>query len=112
MSNINNDQGVLTYLNAVGGIGASMGASGGRSASSSGDSHSWFKAMADAWGRTMDAQANRITELSDAIGTGGDQPSNMVALTAESLKMGFQSQNAATSINSVAEGLKAVARKE
>mgnify|MGYP006968053819 CR=1 FL=1 len=74
MSNINNDQGVLTYLNAVGGIGASMGASGGRSASSSGDSHSWFKAMADAWGRTMDAQANRITELSDAIGTGGDQP--------------------------------------
>lgn len=110
MSNINNDQGVLNYLGAVGGISAGMGSS--RTGGSSGDSHSWFKAMADAWGKTMDAQANRITQLSDAIGTGGDQPSNMVALTAESLKMGFQSQNAATSINSVAEGLKAVARKE
>lgn len=110
MSNINNDQGVLNYLGAVGGISANMSSS--RSGSSSGDSNSWFKAMAQAWGNTLDAQANKITQLSDAIGTGGDQPSNMVQLTAESLAMGFKSQNAATSINSVAEGLKAVARKE
>lgn len=110
MSVNNNDQGVLMYLNQVGGIAASSGSS--RTGGGSGSDGSWFRAMADAWGRTMDGQANKITQLSDAIGAGGDQPSNMVSLTAESLKMGFQSQNAATSINSVAEGLKAVARKE
>lgn len=107
---INNDQGVLTYLNAVGGVAA--GGSSSRAGGGGSSDGSWFRAMADAWGRTMDAQASKITNLSDAIGAGGDQPSNMVSLTAESLKMGFQSQNAATSINSVAEGLKAVARKE
>ncbi len=107
---INNDQGVLNYLNVVGGSAAAGGSS--RAGGSSGGDGSWFRAMADAWGRTMDAQAGKITQLSDAIGAGGDQPSNMVSLTAESLKMGFQSQNAATSINSVAEGLKSVARKD
>lgn len=109
MSNINNDQGVLNYLGTVGGMGAGMSA---RAGSSSGDRNSWFKAMADAWGNTMDAQANRITQISDEIAGGADQPSSMVQLTAASLKFGFEAQNAATSINSVAEGLKAVARKE
>lgn len=108
---INNDQGVLTYLNAVGGVAAGSSSSRTGGGGGSGDG-SWFRAMADAWGRTMDAQAGRITQLSNAIGAGGDQPSNMVSLTAESLKMGFQSQNAATSINAVADGLKSVARKD
>lgn len=105
---INNDQGVLTYLNAVGGVAAGGGASKAKGGTGDG---SWFRAMAEAWGKTMDNQANRITALSDQIGSGGDQPSNMVALTSESLRMGFQSQNAATSINSIAEGLKAMSQK-
>src|SRR5690606_21581637 len=42
---------------------------------------SWYEAMSRAWGQTLDAQATHITELSDQIGTGSDQPSQMVALT-------------------------------
>ncbi|HLT43367.1 MAG TPA: hypothetical protein VK000_01770 [Luteimonas sp.] len=82
-----------------------------RSSSGSGGT-SWYEAMSRAWGQTLDAQATHITELSDQIGTGSDQPSQMVALTAASLKMQFMSNNAATSQNSVAEALNAVARKQ
>lgn len=100
---INQYVGVATFAN---------GPSGGtRSGASSGGS-SWYEAMSRAWGQTLDAQATRITSLSDQIGTGSDQPSQMVALTAASLKMQFMSNNAATSQNSVAESLNAVARKQ
>ena len=86
MSNVNND-GVLSYIGAVG--------------------------AGSAWGSRLDAQASRITELSDAIGSSGnDQPSNMVALTAESLRMQFLSQNAATSQNSVAQALESLSKRQ
>ena len=108
-NNVNND-GVLSYIAAVG-AGSSMSAGSSRSGSSSSSSNSWFEAMSRAWGARLDSQATRITELSDSIGSSGnDQPSNMVQLTAESLRMGFLSQNAATSQNSVAEGLKALSQ--
>jgi hypothetical protein len=69
--------------------------------------------MSRAWGSRLDAQASRITELSDAIGSSGnDQPSNMVALTAESLRMQFLSQNAATSQNSVAQALESLSKRQ
>lgn len=111
MSNINNDQGVLSYIGAVG-AGSSMGGTS-RSGSSSSSSNSWFEAMSRAWGSRLDAQASRITQLSDAIGSGGDdKPSNMVALTAESLRMQFMSQNAATSQNSVAQALEALSKRQ
>lgn len=99
---INQYVGVATFAN---------GPSGGTRTGSSGGS-SWYEAMSRAWGQTLDAQATRITSLSDQIGTGSDQPSQMVALTAASLKMQFMSNNAATSQNSVAESLNAVARKQ
>ncbi len=86
-----------------GGVSASGGGGGG--------SGSWYEALSRAWGQTLDAQANRITELSGSIGGGGDQPSNMVQLTAQSLRMQFISNSAATSQNSVAEGLNALSRK-
>lgn len=110
MSNINNE-GVLSYIGAVG-AGSSLN-SGTRAGSSSSSSNSWFEAMSRAWGNRLDAQASRITELSDAIGSSGDdQPSNMVRLTSESLRMQFLSQNAATSQNSVAEALNNLSRKQ
>ncbi|WP_222928096.1 hypothetical protein [Luteimonas viscosa] len=88
------------------------GASGTRSSGGAGSGTSWYEAMSRAWGQTLDAQASEITQLSDQIGTGSDEPSQMVALTAASLKMQFMSNNAATSQNSVAESLSAVARKQ
>lgn len=79
---------------------------------SSGDSNSWYEAMSKAWGQTLDAQAAEITTLSDAISSGGDQPSNMVALTAQSLKMQFMSNNAATSQNSVGQALETLGKRQ
>lgn len=84
----------------------------GRAGGASGGSDSWYAAMSRAWGQTLDAQASRITSLSDVIGNGGDQPSNVVALTAESLKMQFLSNNAATSQNSVGQALETLGRKQ
>lgn len=85
---------------------------GPRSSGGAGGGSSWYEAMSRAWGQTLDSQATEITSLSDQISAGSDQPSQMVALTAASLKMQFMSNNAATSQNSVAEALNAVARKQ
>ena len=35
---------------------------------------SWFEAMADAWGKTLDTEAGRIEEMSDSISAGNDRP--------------------------------------
>ncbi|KRB08250.1 hypothetical protein ASD86_06805 [Lysobacter sp. Root690] len=86
-----------------GGVSAGGGAGGG--------SGSWFEAMAKAWGSTLDSQAGRITELSGSIGGGNDQPSAMIALTSESLRMQFISNNASTSINSIGDAFKTLASK-
>ena len=99
------------YLGAAPFANGPGGPAGPRS-SGGGGGTSWYEAMSRAWGQTLDAQASEITTLSDQIGTGSDQPSQMVALTAASLKMQFMSNNAATSQNSVAESLNAVARKQ
>lgn len=111
MSSVNNE-GVLSYIGAVG-AGSAMNSGSSRSGGSSGSSNSWFEAMARAWGDRLDAQASRITELSNAIGSSGnDQPSNMVALTAESLRMQFLSQNASTSTNATAQALEAISKRQ
>ncbi|UJB18856.1 MULTISPECIES: hypothetical protein [Lysobacter] len=89
---------------AGGGISGAGGGGGGGGGS-------WYEAMAKAWGSTMDAQASRITELSGSIGGGNDQPSSMIALTSESLRMQFISNSASTSINSVAQGIEKLASK-
>ncbi|QOW20339.1 MULTISPECIES: hypothetical protein [Lysobacteraceae] len=83
-----------------------------RSSVSSGDSGSWYEAMSRAWGQTLDGQAARVTQLSDAIASGGDQPSNMVQLTAESLRMQFMSNNAATSQNAVGHALETLGKRQ
>lgn len=86
--------------------GVSAGGGGG-----AGGGASWYESMAKAWGSTMDSQASRITELSGSIGGGNDQPSSMIALTSESLRMQFISNSASTSINSVAKGIETLAAK-
>ena len=95
----------------IAGAAATSGAGGIRGGSSAGDRGSWYEAMSRAWGQTLDAQATRITNLSDVIGNGGDQPSNVVALTAESLKMQFLSNNASTSQNSVGQALETLGKR-
>lgn len=91
---------------------ASANAGSSRGSASSGDSGSWYEAMSKAWGQTLDAQAGRVTDLSNAISNGGDQPSNMVQLTAESLRMQFMSNNAATSQNAVGHALETLGKRQ
>lgn len=73
--------------------------------------NSWYEAMADAWGQTLDAQAVRLTELSGQVSSGADNPSTMTLLTAESMKMQFLANNASTATSSVGQALEALARK-
>lgn len=105
MSNIPSDSNLLGFVGR-----ASVGNT--RAGASSSDGGSWYEAMSRAWGQTLDGQAAKITSLSDVISGGGDQPSNMVALTAESLKMQFMSNNAATSQNSVGQALETLGKRQ
>ena len=87
----------------------------GGSASSSGgggSASSWYAAMARAWGSTLDSQAARITQLSDQVSGGQDQPSVMIQLTSESLRMQFMSNNAATSQNAVGQALETRGKRQ
>ncbi|WP_407353230.1 hypothetical protein [Luteimonas sp. R10] len=101
-SALNNYIGMATFTN---------GQNGPRGAASGSSSNSWYEAMSRAWGQTLDGQAAKITQMSDAIGAGSDQPSDMVQLTAASLKMQFMSNNAATSQNSVGQALETLGKR-
>lgn len=73
---------------------------------------SWFEALANAWGQTLDNQAARIEVQSQQVGTqGGDQPSQIVQLTTESLRMSFLANGSSTSIDTVGKALETMARK-
>ncbi|WP_266167809.1 hypothetical protein [Dyella subtropica] len=90
-------------------------ASAGRSASAD-QSHSWFEAMAKAWGSALDQQANKVTTLSDQVSSSGtngpsDSPSVLTQLTAESLKMQFLSTSASTSTNAIGQALNSLGQK-
>lgn len=101
-----------TYITGANALGLGGGSGTTRGSASTGDSRSWFEAMSRAWGQTLDAQASRITQLSDQVGTGDDQPSVMIKLTAESLRMQFISNNAATSQNSVGQALETLGKRQ
>ena len=72
---------------------------------------SWYEAMAQAWGQTLDNQANTITAMSDQVSTGNDAPSEVTKLTAESLRMSFLSNSSSSSLDSVGKALETMARK-
>src|SRR3546814_5638059 len=94
-------------------VGNSAGsASMNRPGASSTDRGSWYEAMSKAWGQTLDAQASQITSMSDVIGSGGDQHSTMVKLTAASLKQQVLYNNAATSQNRVGTALEKIGKRQ
>ncbi len=91
---------------------AALSANSGSASSQPSDLGSWYEAMAKAWGSALDNQANRVTTLSEQIGSDGqDNPSTITMLTAESLRMQFLSNNASTATSSVGQALEALARK-
>ncbi len=77
-----------------------------------GQGGSWFEAMADAWGKTLDAEATRIETMSNAIGEGNDRPEAITELTGETLKMSFLSNSSHTALTSVGSALETMARKQ
>jgi hypothetical protein len=75
-------------------------------------SGTWFEALAQAWGQTLDKQADTIQKQSDIISGGNDTPAAITELSAQSLKMSFLSQSSHTSISSVGSALETMARKQ
>ncbi len=85
------------------------------SASSDSSRKSWFQALAEAWGNTLDNQAAKITELSNNIGPGkanGEDPALLTQLTSESMRMQFLANSSSTSLNSSGNALETTARKQ
>ena len=72
----------------------------------------WFTAMAQAWSKTLNGEADTISTMSDSIGTGADDPKAITMLTAESLRMGYLSDSSHTSLTSVGSALDTMARKQ
>lgn len=78
----------------------------------SGGPGTWFESLADAWGQTLDGQAQRIEQMSNQVGQGGgDNPSQITKLTAESMRMSFMANSSSSSIDSVGKALETMARK-
>jgi hypothetical protein len=72
----------------------------------------WFEALADSWGQTLDKQASRIEAMGNEVGNGGsDNPSQITKLTAESMRMSFMANSSSSSIDSVGKALETMARK-
>ena len=71
----------------------------------------WFEALSEAWGQTLDSEAAKISTMSDGISGGGDDPSKITQLTAESMRMSFLSNSSSSSIDSVGKALETMARK-
>lgn len=74
-------------------------------------SGTWYQAMAEAWGETLDRQAATMETLAGKISDGGDKPSTLTLMSAESLKMGFLSNSSHTALSSTGEALKTLAQK-
>lgn len=72
----------------------------------------WFEAMADAWGDALNDQADRIVQQSERVADGLNSPSEITALTAESLRMSFISNSSHTALTSVGTALETLARKQ
>ena len=97
-------------INGSLGMMAASPLAGNRTAKGSG-SGEWFEALSEAWGQTLDQQAVKIEAMSDQIGNGTDNPSQITKLTAESMRMSFLANSSSTSIDSVGKALETMARK-
>jgi hypothetical protein len=96
-------------MTSIDGVGSGVSTN---STTSTGGATDWFEALAIAWGATLDAQAQNITNLSNQLGAGTNNPSALTMLTAASQEMSFMANSESTSINAVGDGLSTVARKE
>lgn len=74
-------------------------------------SKNWFEAFAASWGKALDNQADVIVAQSDQLSQGGDKPSDITKLSAESMRMSFMAQSSHTSLDSVSKALETMARK-
>ena len=77
-----------------------------------GKGHSWYEAMAEAWGKTLNAKANEIEVAADQLADGNDTPSHITQMTALAQQMNFMSNSAHTSLQSVGTALETMARKQ
>lgn len=71
----------------------------------------WFEAFASAWGSALDKQADVIEQQAEVLKNGGDSPSQITMLTAESMRLSFMSQSSHTSLDSISKSLETMARK-
>lgn len=99
MSEITQTQATMMVANNSSSTGAKRGSS-------------WFEAMADAWGKALDNQANKISDMSNELVDGIDSPRQVSLLTAESLRMQFLSNSSHTAITAVGSSLETMARKQ
>lgn len=83
----------------------------GRTASSTGGG-SWFEALAEAWGSSLDNEAQTLQSMSNTVGQGNEEPSQIAQLSAESLRMSFMAQSENTSISAAGSSLQTMARKD
>ena len=88
-----------------------MAVNSGNSSKNGAKSGTWYQAMAEAWGETLDRQATKLETLGNEISSGGDKPSTLTLMSAESLKMGFLSNSSHTALASTGEALKTLAQK-
>ncbi len=93
-------------------LGASPSPTVGKNGKSGGGANSWFEAVAEAWGSTLDAQANKLNQMSSQIGGGNEEPSQIAQLSAESMRMSFMAQSENTSIGALGQSLETMARKQ
>jgi hypothetical protein len=82
------------------------------SGSSQADGKKWFEAMAEAWGKTLNAKATQLEEIASVISGGDDRPATITQLSTYAQQMNFLSQGAHSSISSVGSALEAMARKQ
>jgi hypothetical protein len=73
---------------------------------------SWFEKMADAWGKVLDDQAQRVITKSDEIGDGSDNMGAITKLSAEVQRLTYLSNSAHTTVTSVGSALDTMARKQ
>jgi hypothetical protein len=98
----------LTSLSLAGNSGV-----GGSSSPSGSQTTSWYEALAQAWGQSLNNEAQTITTLSNQVSNSGqDQPSQITQLTAESMRFSFLASDANTSTTSVGEALQTLGRKD
>ncbi len=73
---------------------------------------SWYEVMAEAWGKTLNAKAGEIEAAAAELTEGNDTPAHITQMTALAQQMGFMSNSAHTSLQSVGTALETMARKQ